>query len=164
MPALPSIDNLFLHYPFPQGDITQVANLIGGTVGANLLNPNYPAYKETCAIRISRALNYAGDPIPPIGQIDNPLRKGEKLRADKGADGKRYIFSTYDIRAYLNMRYGFAKKFPPNTTSDELSALKGIIAFGYVHIDLWNGSGCARFCLFGHSGISGDNILVWEAK
>lgn len=161
MPKIPSVKTLQLHYP--PGTVEEVAKLVGGTVEKNLLNAKFTSYKETCAIRISRALNYGGDPIPPIGHIDNPYVAG-KLRTDKGSDDKRYIFSTYDIRVYLNIRYGSGKKFSPTATAAELAGVKGIIAFGFLHIDVWDGTGCSRKCYFGDSRIMNDSIYVWEAE
>ncbi len=159
MPSLPSIEILDMKYA--AGPKEDVAALIGGTVEANINDPKYTAYKDTCAIRVSRALNYAGDPIPPAGGgVDNPYVAG-KVRTDKGGDGKFYIYSTYDMRAYLNTRYGKAKKFPPTATSADVKDLKGIIAFGFLHIDLWDGEKCSRKCYFGDKRILNDNILVW---
>jgi hypothetical protein len=161
MPKIPSVSNLQTHYP--TGTVEEVAKLVGGTVEKNLLNAAFTAYKDTCAIRVSRALNYGGDPIPYIGNIDNPYVKG-KLRTNKGSDDKRYIYSTYDMRVYLNMRFGYGKKFKSTATAAVLASVKGIIAFGFLHIDNWDGTGCSRSCYFGDSRITNDNIYVWETN
>lgn len=161
MPRIPSLANLQTHYPL--GAAAEVAKLIGGQVEANFNNPNYTAYKDTCAIRICRALNYAGDPIPPVSHVDNPYIKG-KIRYDFGGDKKRYIYSTYDMRVYLNLRYGHGKKFPSSSTSGDLSGVKGIIAFGFLHLDLWDGSDCYNHCYFGSPSIANDSIYVWLSE
>lgn len=160
MPKIPTIEMLFLKYAY--GTIDDVANLIGGTVAANIRNPKYINYKDTCAIRVSRALNYAGDPIPPLGGFAHPTMKGEKLRSDKGGDEKRYIYSTTDMREYLNKRYGYPKKFPGNATADDVKGLRGIIAFGYVHIDLWDRGTVANSSFFGNAKVANDSVLIWE--
>ena len=108
-------------------------------------------------------MNYGGDPIPYVGGVDNPYVPG-KLRTDKGGDDKRYFFSTYDMRVYLNARYGYGKKFKPSATAADLAGVKGIIAFGFLHLDIWDGSGCSRHCYFGDSRIANDNIFVWETE
>ncbi len=160
MPKIPPIELLTIGYAY--GNVEDVAVTVGGTVKSNLLNEKYKAYKETCAIRVSHALNQAGDVIPWAGgNIDNPYRPGTKVRTDKGGNGKFYIYSTLDMRAYLNTRFGYPKKFPPGEqTREKIKDIKGIIAFGFVHIDIWNGKGCANHCYFDHSKT--DEILLWE--
>lgn len=160
MPKIPAIETLIEKYP--NGNAPDVAKVVGGTVEKNFNNPKYTAYKDTCAIRVSHALNLAGDPIPWAGgNIDNPYRKGTKVRTDKGGNGKYYIYSTLDMRAYLIVRYGQPKKFPGGAeTKEKIKGLKGIIAFGWVHIDLWNGTGCERSCYFEDPRT--DQILLWE--
>lgn len=161
MPSIPYVELLLMEYP--HGQAADVGVVVGGTVQKNLENPKYTAYKDTCAIRVSRTLNYGGDPIPWAGGgLDNPFRPGTKVRTDKGGDGKFYIYSTLDMRAYLNTRYGKPKKFPPTATAADLKGLKGIIAFGFLHIDIWDGDKAARASYFGDPRISKDNILLWE--
>jgi Type VI secretion system (T6SS), amidase effector protein 4 len=163
MPQIPSVATLVKNYP--TGSADAAAKLVGGTVEANYSNPKYKAYKNTCAIRVSRALNYAGDPIPAAGGgISNPFMKDKKIRTDKGGDGKRYIYSTYDIRAYLTGRYGQPKRFPGTATKADLAGVKGIIAFGFFHIDVWDGSKCAGHDEgFGNAAVVSREILVWQA-
>jgi hypothetical protein len=163
MAHIPSVANLFAHYP--TGTPDAVAKLIGGTVEKNFVNPKFTSYKNTCAIRVSRALNYAGDPIPAAGGgLSNPFMKDKKIRTDKGGDGKRYIYSTYDIRAYLIGRYGHPKRFPGTATKADLAGVQGIVAFAFFHVDVWNGSKCAGHDGgFGDSHVVGGEILVWRA-
>ena len=58
-----------------------------------------------------------------------------------GADGKSpreqeagtiewYIYSCYDLRAYLETRFGYAKKFKGGFADVDLSGVKGVILFG----------------------------------
>jgi hypothetical protein len=42
-----------------------------------------------------------------------------------------------------------------------MADVKGIIGFGYLHIDLWDGSGCSRHCYFGDSRVK--EIVLWKA-
>ena len=151
MAGLPSIAKLVENYP-ANYDVDGIAALIEGAVGANLRDPKYVAYKDTCAIRVSRALNYAGAPI-------ELSVKG--VRADRGGDKKWYIYSTYDMRKYLDTRYGKHLTKGAATTAADMADLKGIIGFGYLHIDLWDGSGCSRHCYFGDSRVK--EIVLWKA-
>lgn len=154
MPKIPFIEMLFMYYP--TGTVQDVANVVGGTVEKNLKNPQYTSYKDTCCIRVSRSLNYAGDPIPWAGGGIG------KVRTDKGGDNKNYIYSTYDIRIYLNARYGYPQNFPGTATAQDLNGLQGIIAFGYLHIDLWDMNKCAGHDRFGDSRIANDGVHFWK--
>jgi hypothetical protein len=163
MAKLPALGDLIASYP--AGTPESVATLIGGTVKSNYFDPKYTAYKDTCAIRVSRALNYAGDPIPAAGGgLSNPYMDDKKIRTDKGADGKWYIYSTYDLRAYFLGRYGKPTKvFPGTATKADLAKTTGLVAFGFWHFDIWDGTKCA-----GHDGGFGNakvkEILVWETS
>jgi hypothetical protein len=167
MPEIPPMGTMLEKYP--HGNPADVAVVVGGVVQKNLQDQNYKDYKDTCAIRVSHALNLAGDPIPAsAAKIANPFRPGSKVRLDKGDSGF-YIYSTLDMRAYLNTRYGQAKVFKPKKGVDREAeikglSLKGIIAFGWIHIDLWDGAGCARSCYFKDPRVKDKEILLWVTK
>jgi type VI secretion system (T6SS) effector Tae4 (amidase) len=155
----PSVDSLVLNYP--SGTPESVTATIGGTVKSNFENPSYTSYKNTCAIRVSRALNFAGQAIPRAGGgISNPFMADHKIRTDRGADQRWYIYSTYDIRAYFLGKYGPPKRFAGTAAKDDLANVKGIVAFGFYHVDVWDGKKCA-----GHDGGFNNSevheILVW---
>ena|SRR2546421_10220382 len=164
--ALPDFSKLVSAYP--QGPATSpftvsdIATLIAGDVGKNLNDTKYVDYKDTCAIRISRALNYAGAPIAfQGGGLPNPFGGNGKIRTDKGGDGKWYIYSTYDMRAYLNAKFGKGKSFAGSTPKSDLSKFKGIIAFGFYHLDLWNGTAAVHNEYFGHP--KAKELIIWSA-
>lgn len=69
----------------------KVADLIGGDLKTLLYQPEQ---NNTCATRVSYALNYAGSPIP---------KKDYTL---SGADGKNYIVSAVKMLSYLTSSYG----------------------------------------------------------
>jgi hypothetical protein len=155
---LPGLASLVAVYP--NGSADDVANLVGGTVKSNFFDAAYTAYKDTCAIRISRALNSAGAPIPAGGGgLNNPYMEKRKIRTDQGGDSKWYIYSTYDMRAYLDGKYGGHKTFPATTGPSDLAALKGIIGFGFYHLDLWDGTKCVHHAYFGHA--KATEIILW---
>jgi len=155
----PSVDSLFKNYPV--GTPESVALKIGGTVKSNFESPSYKAYKNTCAIRVSRALNYAGQVIPQGGGgISNPFMDNKKIRTDRGGDHRWYIYSTYDIRAYFLGKYGHPRRFKGAATKADLANIKGIVAFGFFHVDIWDGKNCAGHD-HGFNEPTVHEILVW---
>lgn len=165
MPQIPPLAELEKHYPGPGGGSAEsVVALVGGTVKKNF--DESAAYRDTCCVRVSRSLNYGGDPIPAAGGgIANPYMDHKRVRTYKGGDGKWYICSCYDIRAYLVGRYGHAKKanrFPGTASMEDLAGVTGIIAFGFWHIDIWNGTSCVGHNR-GFSNAKVREILVWTS-
>ncbi|GEM_PF-5635798 len=160
MPEIPSLDILIAKYP--NGNPEDVAKVVGGTVEEYFTK--YSEFRDTCAVRVSHALNLGGDPIPWAGgNLDNIYIKGIKVRTYKGANGKFYFFSTIDMRVYLNTRYKRAKEITPKAEAEKkLKGRKGIIAFGWFHIDLWDGEKCTRKCYFDHEKV--DSIFFWESR
>jgi len=119
---------------FPAIALDELKELIGGRARADSIT-------NGCAIRLSRALNLAGQPIPA-------KRKG--LVAIRGEDGKRYAIRVREMRRYLNARYG-----PPTLTAPggevapSFLGIPGIILFEVEiwsdatgHLDLWDGERC----------------------
>jgi len=155
---LPTLDSMWPQYP--NGAPADVATLVGGTVGSNITESHW----ETCCIRLSRSLNYAGRPVEGFGGMANPYMDGPnpKVRAAKGGDNKWYIYSCYDLRVYLQTRFGHGKKFSSFEESD-LSGVKGVIMFAFRHVDLWNGSEVRYNTDFTDGSKTVQEILVWEA-
>lgn len=165
MPQIPPLSYLLNNFPGPDRDGAAVAVLIGGSVQEHFEDENFPAYKNTCAIRVSRALNYGGDPIPKgVGGLSNPYMPGKKIRTDKGGDGYFYIYSVYDLRAYLTGRYGRSRRYKKSITQSELAGenVYGIIVFAFWHADIWDGTTCAYHNQgFGEAKV--QEILVYPA-
>jgi|GEM_PF-241709 len=134
---LPSFEDMAKNYP---GSLSSsgVYKLIGGKVYKNHLS-NPVTYSNSCALRLSRALNYSGAEIPHIyGQTGS------------GSDGKWYFYKVSDLKNYLIDTYG-----PADCTGNasDFADKKGIIFFqncGWSnatgHFDLWNGSSCENHC------------------
>jgi hypothetical protein len=154
MPAeLPSFASMWS--TFPQGTPEQVKELIGGHVQLN-------DFKNTCAVRVSRSLNYSGAPIP---------KNFEPNWAVSGADGRWYVYRVDAFRRYLTQTYGapdvsYSKAPGDAPVPPGLQGVKGIIAFKVAgwsnatgHITLWNGSQCADACYFGEA----EGVEFWEA-
>jgi hypothetical protein len=164
MPQLPSFAALLKE--FPKGTMEAVGALIGGTVGTQIAK----YYWNSCCVRICRCLNYAGDPVPPGGGgAVNPYMEDKKVHTYEGGDGKRYIFNTYDLRAYLTVRYGAPVQFPGTKMAPDLGPIKGIIMFNYLHADLWDGTvgkcaGPHPDGYFGDQEVQRGFIWVWKTS
>ena len=156
--ALPPLDTMWPLYPI--GEPADVAVLVGGTIGDNITTNHW----ETCCIRLSRSLNYAGSPVHGFAGLANPYMSGTnpKVRAKQGADKRWYIYSCYDLRVYLKHRFGRARQFGAFDAS-KLSDVKGVIMFAFRHVDLWNGSEVRYNTDFTDGTKTVSEILVWEA-
>jgi hypothetical protein len=134
---------------YPADDAATVKQNIGGGVDASWIT-------NTCVVRLSAALNAAGDPIPS----SHP-----GLATVAGADGKHYALRVSEIRKYLEQVYG-----PPTYVyagpgaRAALAGKKGIILFEVAsfanatgHVDMWNGRS-ARYQEF---FTEAREVLLW---
>ncbi|SRR6266540_1650709 len=78
----------YINFPLPE----DVKTYIGGHV-------NDAWIENTCAIRMSRALNYNGIPVPV---------NFAGLHTVKGGDGKRYAFRVRELHRWLDHVLGAA--------------------------------------------------------
>jgi hypothetical protein len=136
MKTLPSFSALVRAYP-NAANPADVFKLIGGKVESN----NYP---NSCVIRVSRALNYAGDPV----------RRRAGMLTSSGSDGKWYATRVAEFDLYMRATYG-----PPAveaqgeargpTDRTAFRGKRGVIEFKVTgwsnatgHFDLWDGQRC----------------------
>lgn len=172
---LPAFSSVNQHFPRdPNNPVygmpsNQVYQLVGGNMYTQNINGN-PKYQNACAIRISRALNYAGQ-LVPVFYNDQGQQKSEK-----GNDTKNYILSAEAMLAYM------LKAYPPPTYSyngnnltsvyNDIKGKNGIyIIIPNVRSEL-GASGHADIfytndCLVGgcHLGLpSGGSVYFWELK
>lgn len=132
----PSYSKFWAEYPdyifYP--DSAAVRKEIGGAVDRDW-------YENTCAIRLSRGLNYSGAPVPLN-------RAGMKIRI--GADGKAYELAVRNMRGWLPLALGkpdvdLKKKAGDAFDKSTLSSMRGIIGFDISfgdatgHLDAWDG-------------------------
>jgi len=154
-----SFSNLLSSYP-QDDDPEAVKKLIGGKVNASWIT-------NTCAIRLSRALNYSGSPLPA---------HFTGMEVISGADKKHYAFRMQELKTWIASRFGpptIDKPKPQTATIDRSSFAKhkGIIAFDIHfadasgHIDLWDGA------TFTHEHAAGKDyfalatrVSLWELK
>ena len=137
MITLPSYETLwdvypdYMNYPDPQ----VVKELIGGNVNATWIT-------NTCAIRMSRAFNYSGHPVP---------EGYPGLKTVRGGDDMRYAFRVREMRKWLDaslVKPAFDIKKPAGTHFNKatIANIIGVIAFDIAfsdatgHLDLWDGS------------------------
>jgi hypothetical protein len=127
-------DTLLSNYPRGSPDsVNSVKTLIGGGIDAGDVT-------NTCAIRLSRSLNYGGLLIPK----DRP-----GLYVRSGNDKKWYAFRMRELGRFLKVKIGapgIELKSPPFKRK-RFGEMKGIIKFDIVfsdgatgHIDLWDGT------------------------
>jgi hypothetical protein len=124
---------------------TQDRSLVVNSVGGSILSDynSDPKNYNTCAVRTSLALNNSGVPILKnlCDGLKNPYVP-PRVRAYQGKDKNWYIASVYDLRVYMEARFGHPKHFKP-MSSDDLAALNtgpGILMFFPIHCDLWSGA------------------------
>lgn len=136
---------------YPQGNAQDVFDLIGGKVKAN-------NFANSCAIRLSRSLNYSDHPvefIPPNLTVS-------------GDDKKWYIYRVTEMVKYLTRKFGSPDIVIENKPYETLlRGQKGIIVFevdGWSdatgHATLWDGNFCSDQCYFERS----KKVILWILK
>jgi hypothetical protein len=139
-----------LRTAYPMGSALDVCTFVGGKVKLNY--DNDPLYRNTCAIRLSRALNYTGYPIE---------RGVANTSCNSGADKKWYIFRMADLANYLTVKLGDPVTLPVDVPAKALAGRRGIVAWGKVHIDLWDGQSACTASYFESEKVK-DPIRFWE--
>lgn len=113
---------------------------IGGKLKANIDVPGFDSTTgNTCAVRMSRALNYSTMPI------SGKMVKALGLATLIGADGHHYMYRVQDMRKYLAAALGVHPIAVLNNFDHAFAGSKGIVAFevtGWTnasgHLALWN--------------------------
>jgi type VI secretion system (T6SS) effector Tae4 (amidase) len=142
-PNIPRFDLLVQNYPANRSAET-VKKEIGGHV-------DQPMISDTCAVRMSRTLNYSGVPVP---------HNVQGLRTVSGQDHLWYAFAMQELKKWLYQRFGQPQitAVKPHIRREQFAGHKGIIAFDITfglnvdpntgqtlttralgHLDLWDG-------------------------
>jgi hypothetical protein len=119
----------YIYYP----DSAEVKKEIGGAVDAKWIT-------NTCAIRLSYALNYNGIPVPA---------KFPDLVTIKGGDSKRYAIRVREMGKWLEHTLGapdfnLTKKRGDAFDKSQIASIRGIIRFDIAfgdatgHLDMWD--------------------------
>ncbi len=147
--TLPPFDAMWSAYP--SGEAEEVKRLIGGSVNADWIT-------NTCTIRLSRALNYAGFTVP--GAVPG-------LSTVRGGDGKRYAYRVAEMRRYLRAVLGPPTVVGTGADRAKFAGKKGLIMFDVRiwsdatgHFDLWDGSGPAHAEYFDQA----TTVQLWVAR
>jgi hypothetical protein len=155
MASLPSFAKLKAEYPdYVNYTSAQVLNNIGGKVKIN-------AFANTCAVRLSRTLNYNSLELPGPSKFPG----GAVVSGD---DKKWYAFRVPDIRKWLTIKlskpgFDLTKKAGEAFDKTTICTLKGIIGFDIKfndatgHLDLWDGS------FFTSERKGGLTVDYWES-
>lgn len=134
----------------------QFALTVGGNVEYNIKND--PNFANTCAMRLSYALNQAGYTIPHI--VD------KTISGDTDGDGVKewYFYRVSDITNFLITTFGQGESY----NTDDLSGIQGrtgIICYGDCnfgdatgHVDLWDGDSVVRQ---GYDGRC-NSVTFWD--
>jgi len=143
---LPEFGKLWAEYP--HGTADAVKQLIGGNINLGWVT-------NTCVIRVSRALNYAGDPIP--GDMPG-------VSTARGGDGMRYAYRVSEFKEYMNQRYGPPSLTLASSNRGAFGGTQGIICFDVGiwsdatgHFDLWDGGQCAHNCYWSEA----TEVAIW---
>src|ERR1700743_2456319 len=154
------------NYP-KDGTAKEVYNNVGGDV-AKRYNDNesqgdQSPYANTCALRMSVALNKSGNDI----DTDVKNSKGQAMYTEKGGDDKDYALRKSDVKDYMKAEYGKADITTKSTDKDfaakitEIQGQKGVIVFDVTgwsdatgHVTIYDGKGnCGHDCYFPDSDI-----------
>jgi hypothetical protein len=133
--AKPLWSDFFREYPdYENYDSAAVKQMIGGAVDEDWIT-------NTCAVRMSRGLNYSNLPVPATFSGLNTV---------KGGDGKHYAFRVRELRLWLPAATALGKpdvdinkKQGVDFDKTTLKDMKGIIAFDIHfsdatgHFDRW---------------------------
>lgn len=140
--AKPSFDSLWANFPdhtkYPT--LKDLFTMIGAQLARNIEEPGFGPNGNTCAVRISRALNYANHPIR------YKTTKALDLNPLLGADKKLYLFRVSEMRTYLKHTLGVTPKTVKKDFGTAFADTRGIVAYRITgwsdatgHIAFWNG-------------------------
>jgi len=156
MARLKSFDKMWDAYPNPGGSADAAKHTIGGQADSDSID-------NTCVLRISRAFNYSGNPIPRSST--------DEILTIRGGDGLNYALRVREFTRYLKRKYGppdYEQTYPDpggGTVPASFKGRQGVIVFevdGWTdatgHIDLWNGTRCRHNAYFNRA----SRVLLWE--
>ncbi len=137
-------NKLASNYPPPSvypTDITRANNiwqLIGGMV---LVNGQSGQFQNSCAIRLSHALNKSGETIP---HIKDQTSSGKKTKRGDKTTNWWYIYRVSQMKIYLTQRYGKPTVYRKRDKFEKCAS-KGILVLDINwrdatgHATLWDG-------------------------
>ncbi|HEY3788485.1 MAG TPA: type VI secretion system amidase effector protein Tae4 [Urbifossiella sp.] len=138
-------------------DSQAVKKEIGGAVNSGWI-------VNTCALRMSRGLNYSGVEVPA---------HFPGMSTVAGGDGKHYAFRVREVRTWLPNAIGqpdfnVTKKAGEAFDKSKLASMKGIIAFDIQfsdatgHLDAWDGSNFSHEYAASDYWTRATRITLWK--
>jgi Type VI secretion system (T6SS), amidase effector protein 4 len=125
-PAYPTLKDLFTH--------------IGGQLADNIDVPSFGPNGNTCAVRMSMALNHGSAPI------SKGVTKALGLSVLTGADKKLYLFRVRGLKTYLAKVLGVAVVDKKAPFGDTFAKKRGIVTMDVSgwgnasgHVAIWSG-------------------------
>jgi hypothetical protein len=153
---LKNFDQMWDAYPNPGGSAEAAKHTIGGQAVAESID-------NTCVIRLCRAFNYSGNPIPRSST--------DEIVTIRGGDGLNYALRVREFTRYLRRKYGppdFEHTYPAPGGGDVPASFKGrqgVVVFevdGWTdatgHMDLWNGARARHNAYFNRA----TKVMLWE--
>jgi Type VI secretion system (T6SS), amidase effector protein 4 len=132
---LPALQSLWDNYP-NNPDGAAVSRMIGGKVEIN-------AFENTCVVRMSRAFNFSGHPVP-----GPTAARAYGLNVVSGADKRWYAYRVSEWHKYMVANFGqpISVRNPGGVPSEfrgKGGVIEFIVAFNDAtgHFDIWSGGG-----------------------
>lgn len=166
----PTFENMLKYYPGEDYAAQDVYEMVGGKVWQNYksrMNDDVNPYANSCAIRMSRTLNYN----------DILIKNEPKLpgATGSGSDGKWYYYKVDPLMKFLEKTFGPYDISRKRTDSDVVTTFankKGIIVFkvsGWKdatgHFTLWDGTNLIYathdYFTFNEDGAFTTDIKLW---
>jgi hypothetical protein len=140
--AKPSFDMMWAAFPdhdkYPT--LRDLFAWLGGGLARNINEPGFGPNGNTCAARMSRALNYGNHPIR------GKTAKALALNPLMGIDKKLYLFRVTELRTFLHHTLAVTPKTIKKDFDQAFTRQRGIVAFRIAgwqnasgHIALWDG-------------------------
>lgn len=127
------------HVQYPT--LKDLHTFVGGQLARNIDVPGFGPKGNTCAVRVSRALNYAAMPL------SHKTIKAHKLNPLLGGDKKLYLFRVREMKTYLAHALGVTPVRVQKDFASAFAGRRGIVSFDIQgwsdasgHIALWDGS------------------------
>ena len=144
---------------------TEIENKLSGPILRELRAKKW----STCATQLSYALNFGGAPIVNYDYEDASVAGGKVLALPDDL-GWNYIYSVIDLKVYLDKRHGACEVLPASHAKNPMNAKSqatekiqnrnGVLAFGYMHIDVWNGERIHQEAIMSSAIWTSDSVML----
>ena len=154
---LKNFNRMWDAYPAPGGSADEAKKMIGGRVDSD-------GIKNTCVVRLSRAFNYSGNPVPETSR--------DEILTVRGADGLPYALRVKEWTRYMRRKYGepdveheYESEDGGGDVPPQFEGCQGVVIFDVEgwndatgHVDLWDGEACRHNCYFNRAA----KVMLWK--